>query len=559
MGPSSTAAAPSIVPTPDSGLFPLLLLVQGEERRTIVLEHTPFSIGRRPEKDLVMSDPRVSRDHAEITFQDGDYYIVDQGSKHGTWVNGERVVRYKLQRQDCIEIGARNGAQLIFQPAGQQQQNAAREFLSHISALAVPGAASDLEKLTLFLEAARKLNTTGAVEEILITLIDTTLRLTRAERGFVFLRGSDGRLRLAAGRAATGAPLLDDKTISHSILEEAANSASEFLVTDTMKSTKMAERQSIIAYDLRTVICIPLRKTRVQQFSQVNGGQAPAAEVIGMLYLDSRMASGDMSTVSHDILAAIATEAAALVENASLVKAEEAARRYQQELTIAASIQQRLMAVTIPEVPFANLRARNLPCKDVGGDFYDVVANENALTVVVTDVSGKGISAALLAQILQGMIYAQMLAGVPLDSIAAAANRFICQKILGEKYATLVLAQLTHTGEVRLVNCGHVPPLLISAGKVTRLAEGNVPVGLLADATFKPLSLKLDRGQRMIIVTDGVTEAENAQGEFFGDERLHAAASGNDPFHQIFASVRAFCADTPLNDDCTVLELEFKG
>jgi len=559
MGPSSTAAAPSIAPTPDSGLFPLLLLVQGEERRTIALEHTPFSIGRRPEKDLVMSDPRVSRDHAEITFQDGDYYIVDQGSKHGTWVNGERVVRHKLQRQDCIEIGARNGAQLIFQPAGQEQQNVAREFLSHISALAVPGAASDLEKLTLFLEAARKLNTTGAVEEILITLIDTTLRLTRAERGFVFLRGSDGRLRLAAGRAATGAPLLDDKTISHSILEEAANSASEFLVTDTMKSTKMAERQSIIAYDLRTVICIPLRKTRVQQCSQVNGGQASAPEVIGVLYLDSRMASGDMSTVSHDILAAIATEAAALVENANLVKAEEAARRYQQELTIAASIQQRLMAVTIPEVPFANLRARNLPCKDVGGDFYDVVANENALTVVVTDVSGKGISAALLAQILQGMIYAQILAGAPLDSIAAAANRFICQKILGEKYATLVVAQLTHTGEVRLVNCGHVPPLLISAGKVTRLAEGNVPVGLLADATFKPLSLKLDRGQRMVIVTDGVTEAENEQGEFFGDERLHAAACGNDPFHQIFASVRAFCADTPLNDDCTVLELEFKG
>ena len=133
-----------------------------------------------------------------------------------------------------------------------------------------------------------------------------------------------------------------------------------------------------------------------------------SAEVMGALYVDSRFASRDISSVSNDILRAIATEAASLIENARLVQAEEASRRYQQELSIAASIQQRLMAVTIPEVPFARLKGRNLSCKEIGGDFFDAVNTDEGLAVVLADVSGKGVSAALLASTLQGMIYSQL-------------------------------------------------------------------------------------------------------------------------------------------------------
>src|SRR6202011_459308 len=166
-------------------------------------------------------------------------------------------------------------------------------------------------------------------------------------------------------------------------------------------------RQSIVAYDLRTVVCIPLRKMQVQA---TRGAQSPvpaanSAEAMGVLYVDSRFASRDISGVSQDILHAIATEAASLIENARLVQAEEEARRYQQELSIAASIQQRLMAVTIPEVPFAKLAGRNLSCKEIGGDFFDAVNTEDGLAIVLADVSGKGVSAALLASTLQGMIY----------------------------------------------------------------------------------------------------------------------------------------------------------
>ena len=543
-----------------SGVFPSLIYVQGNEQRSIVMNRTPFSVGRKVDKDLVIPDPRVSRDHALIVAESGDFFVIDQGSKHGTYVNGERVQRQRLQRNDRLEFGVRDVAYVIFSPQ-HATSNTAREFLSQISGIQISTDTTDLEKLTLFLEAARKLNTVGVLDEILVTLVDTTLKLVRAERGYVFLLDEEGSLRLAAGRNSKGEALLDDKTISHSILDEALKSNSEFLFTDTSQSLDLAVRQSIVAYDLRTVICLPLRKPQVHTTRDAN---APlpmplSSEVMGALYLDSRFASRDISSVGHDILRVIATEAASLIENARLVQAEEAARRYQQELAIAASMQQRLMAVTIPDVPFAKMRGRSLSCKEIGGDFYDAVNTEDGLAVVLADVSGKGISAALLANTLQGMVYSHLIARMPLPDITAAVNRFFTQKHLGEKYATVILVRINRSGELEYVNCGHVPPLLVSGGDVRRPEHGNLPVGLLADAVYEGDHVRLKPGDRFILVTDGVTEAENCQGQFFDNERLEAVAAKTPTMEDIFAAVNDFCGGTPLGDDCTVVELVYTG
>jgi serine phosphatase RsbU (regulator of sigma subunit) len=545
--------------SPGSGIFPTLVFVQGNEQRTITLDHSPFSVGRKVDKDLVIADPRVSRDHAIITSENGQFEVVDQGSKHGTFVNGERIQRKTLERNDRLEFGVRDVSYVVFHPH-HATSNTAREFLSQISGIHISSESTDLEKLTLFLEAARKLNTTGVLDEILVTLLEATLKLTRAERGYVFLKTEEG-MRLAAGRNSKGEPLLDDKTISHSILDDALKSNSEFVVTDTSQSLELKGRQSIVAYDLRTVICIPLRKPQVQATRDIQA-VTPAdtsAEVMGVLYVDSRFASRDISSVSNDILRAIATEAASLIENARLVQAEEAARRYQQELSIAASIQQRLMAVTIPEVPFARLAGKNLSCKEIGGDFFDAVNTEDGLALVLADVSGKGVSAALLASTLQGMIYSQLTAGMPLTEIVAAANRFFTHKHIGEKYATLIVARIRRDGELEYVNCGHVPPLLVCNHEVIRPKHGNLPVGLLGDATYESDRCNLHPGDRLVLVTDGVTEAENARGDFFEDYRLEAVAAKSETLEDIFSAVANFCGGTPLNDDCTVVELVYTG
>jgi len=541
-----------------SGVFPTLVFVQGNEQRIINLDRNPFHVGRKVDKDLVIADPRVSRDHAEIVLENGQFCVVDLGSKHGTFVNGEKVTRRLLERNDRLEFGVRDVAYVIFNPQ-HSTTNSAREFLSQISGMHISEETTDLEKLVLFLEAARKLNTVGVLDEILMTLLDVTLKLTRAERAYVFMKNDQGQLRLAAGRNSKGEALLEDTTISHSILEDALRANSEFVLTDTSRSVDLAGRNSIVAYDLRTVICVPLRKPQVQtaRDSDTHPVVAPA-EAMGALYVDSRFASRDISSVSHDILHAIATEAASLIENARLVQAEESAKRYQQELAIAASIQQRLMAVTIPEVPYARLQGRNLSCKEIGGDFFDAVNTEDGLTVVLADVSGKGVSAALLASTLQGMFYSHLTARMPLTEIVTAINRFFTYKHIGEKYATVLIARIHDNGELEYVNCGHVPPLIVSAGQVERPAHGNLPVGLLPDAEYQSARVQMKAGDRLVLVTDGVTEAQNAQGDFFEDSRLEVAAKDG-TMEDIFQAISGFCSGTPLSDDCTVVELVYTG
>ena len=539
-------------------MFPSLIFVQDNQEREISLDHTPFTVGRKIDKDLSVADPRVSRDHALIVSENGRFYVVDEGSKHGTFVNGERVQRKELQRNDRLEFGVRDTVYVVFHPV-QRNTNTAREFLSQISGIHISAATTDLEKLTLFLDAARRLNTVGVLDEILVTLLEATLKLTSAERAFLFLKREDGKLSLAAGRNAKGEPLLDDKTISHSILEEALKSNREFLVTDTSGELDLAGRQSIVAFDLRTVICLPLHKPVVQAAGEK---RAPAmvGEMMGALYVDSRFASGDLSKgVSGDILRAIATEAASLIENARLVQAEEAARRYQQELSIAARIQQRLMTVTIPEVPYARLTGRNLSCKEIGGDFFDAVNTKDGLAVVLVDVSGKGVSAALLASTLQGMIYSQLTAGMGLKEIVTAVNGYFTHKEIGEKYATLVIARVRRDGELEYVNCGHVQPLLVCGGEVIRPSHGNMPVGLIPGASYESDLCHLHAGDRLILVSDGVTEAENAVGDFFDNERLEAVAAKSKGLDDIFGAVAEFCGGVPLGDDCTVVELSYTG
>ena len=550
-----SATGPSRIPTTPttatSDLQPVLMLLDGTDRRSIVLDHSPFRIGRKSDNDLMLPDTRVSRAHAEIVLDQGAHFLVDLGSKHGSYVNGERVMKHQLTRNDRIEIGARDGLILVFAPT--KPHSSSREFLRQITALPGSGKSSDLEKLRVFLDAARKLNATSVLDDILETLLETSLRLTQAERGFVYLLGSDGELRLALGLDAKSEPIVDDSSISRSVVREAAKSGGEFMVSDTMAHSTVGARASVIANELRSMVCIPLRKMRARDEDD------ESAPVLGVLYLDSKVVAHDMSATSHDILRAISSEAASLLENAQLAQAEQAARRYQQELTIAATFQQRLMSVRIPEVGWAKIDARNIPCSDIGGDFYDVVRTPNGVALIVCDVCGKGVTAALFASILQGMLYSNLSAGMPLKEIMASANRFLCQRDLSERYATMVVVRLQPDGAAEYVNCGQVSPVLIHNGAITRPDVANVPVGLMEDATFETGTFTLQRGDRLLLVTDGITEAEDKAFDFFGDERLEKLALDGGCIAKIIAAVQDYREFAPLADDVTLLELEYGG
>src|SRR5271167_37604 len=144
---STTGTSMGREDAPNSGEAPKLVVIDGNERRTIVLDHFPFTIGRLPDRDLVIKNGRVSRQHALLTHEPDGIYLVNQSLKHGTFVNGERIVRHKLTRNDAVEFGVSDGPCLLFNP-DRPSSTVVREILSKYSSRkTATGAASDLGML----------------------------------------------------------------------------------------------------------------------------------------------------------------------------------------------------------------------------------------------------------------------------------------------------------------------------------------------------------------------------------------------------------------------------
>lgn len=529
-----------------------MFLIDGAEKRLLKLDPLPFSVGRLPENTLVLTQPFVSRHHAAISMEDGQFVLTDAGSRHGTYVNGRKVDKRVLAPHDRIQFGSLQAPVLVFGDEAPEPATTQHDFLGKLQALSE--STSELRKLRWLLDAARDLNDAGAVESVLSSLIEATLSLTQAERGYVLLSGADGELTLAAGRDCNGNRLEDADSLSQTAIRRATESGSEFILTDTLSSGDTPLSESMVAQSLRTVICFPLLRRRAP--ARDTAGTHPSA-ILGVLYLDSRFVPGKLTSIDHDMLRTIAREAAALVENTALAAAEEQARQYREEMEIAAKIQKGLMAVRHPELNFAGIEAMSVPCKEIGGDFFDVVTDGATLSVALVDVSGKGISAAILASTLQGMLYMQLSSGQSLEQIATVINSYLCTKDVG-KYATMVLLRLKADGALEFVNCGHIQPRIHSCGQVLRLETGSAPVGLLPEMTFKASRVQLQPGCRVLLVSDGVTEAENSEGDMFGEERLDTNLASHQ-LNQLAASLWEFCGPEPLRDDCTMVELIYRG
>ncbi len=515
-------------------------------RRTGLITKSPFTCGRMPDNDLVLNHPYISRRHAKIICEGDISILIDLGSSHGTYVNGEPVAgRHALQAGCKIAFGNPDGPVLEFGVGGPTSTSTIRSIIEQLPE--VGSANNSIEKLHWFFDAARKLTGEDGIDQILASLLEITLELTRVERGYVFLRSASGELNLAMGRDCGGQPLFDDSTISHSVIRQALQTAREFIITDTLQAEHLTD--SMVAQRVRSIVCILLRSHRKSH------GETT---ILGVLYLDSRLKPGSLSDLDNNLLHTIATDAAALIDNTQLALAEENERRYREELNVAAHVQSSLMTAQFPTPAFAAVTARSIPCRDIGGDFFLALADDQSLTVVVADVSGKGISAAILASTMQGMLHALLRAHQPLDQIASALNLYICEKDVG-KYATMAIFCLHPDGTAEYINCGHIPPYICSRQGAFPLAESNLPVGLIPHATFLAANTQLDPGSRLLIVTDGVTEAADESGEFFGEERLAAGASKCTGLNDLFLELQTFCQSHPQDDDLTILEVRYTG
>lgn len=506
----------------------------------------PFYIGRNPDNHLIIRDNRASRHHARIVGQDGAYVIEDLKSRHGVFVNGRRVLRERLRHQDRITFGFPDSYQLVF-----LQDGAAQEVLGNLSSsVAGTGGSGRLRGL---LDVARALRYSISAEDILAAVVDAALQLTGMERGFLLLE-EQGRLTVSIARGAGGAPL----------------SAGAFTAPLEEIYGKLCSRSELLSIHLagplggaQSVICIPLVHIRGAAGEETRM-VSTAMETAGALYLESEGRSGQ--EVGRELLESLALEASTILENARLLEEERKKQKLEEELAIAREIQTSLLPKRLPESGWLRAAGWSIPSREVGGDYFDLRAGaDGAWAAMIADVSGKGVSSALVASLLQGAFVLAAEEALRPDHLMARLNGFLLERTQGEKYVTAVFCRIQPGGELECVNAGHCTPLVVRAtGEIEILPASGPPVGLLEAAAFDVVKTELRPGDLVVMVTDGLTESTGDGKQMLGMEGIRAAVgvsgrTATEASEALRGAVEEFTQGAPQADDMTAFILEYRG
>ncbi len=234
------------------------------------------------------------------------------------------------------------------------------------------------------------------------------------------------------------------------------------------------------------------------------------------------------------------------------------------ELRIGRTVQKALLPEENPTIAGWSVWLFTRPANDVGGDLVDYINLENdRLGLALGDVAGKGLGAALLMSKLQSTLRAIAPEYESLSELGSRINLIFCRDSLPSKFATLVYLELIeNSGKVRLLNAGHLPPLVLHNGQVEELPHGAPALGLLKTSKFEEVEIGLGPGDLFVAYSDGVTEARNGRDEFYGDQRLKAViarSAGISPDRlgeRILAEVDAFVGDAPRSDDLSLVLLK---
>lgn len=548
----------------------LLVLAPSGQRSRVALDTMPFGIGRQSGNSLVLRDNRTSRNHCRIVFENGSYAIEDLNSRHGTFVNGRQISKHVLHNSDRIEFGVRDSYQLTFSAEQQDIQRLIGKLGSVPTPAGEAAGAGNLIKLRSLVEVARALQNSLSTGEVLRAVVDAALAVTGCERGFLLLRpegGKDADLDVSVARDSSGRELQPDELrVPRHLIRQALASRRELLSMsfDPFEEQGVRPEMTVAQLELRSVVCLPLIRLRSGAPDDTRATNA-MEDTVGLIYMDSRAAPADLSSGNRELLQTLAIEASTILENARLLEEERGKLRMEDELKLAREIQQGLQPSSMPQSGWFRAAGSSSPSTQVGGDYFDVRQNSPASwTAVVADVSGKGVGSALLASLLQGTFL--MASGDPahIAPRMARLNEFLLDRTRGEKYATVFYCILDVSGLLSYSNAGHCAPFLVSPdGRLRTLNTTSMPVGMLEDAPFQMLQRELEPGDKLVIYSDGLTEAEDADGAFFDTERLrlclreNAARDAAGLHGALLQAVDRFTEGGTIRDDITALVIEY--
>jgi serine phosphatase RsbU (regulator of sigma subunit) len=547
-----------------------LVVVDPNGRRTRVPLHPfPFRIGRSPDNQLVLRDSRISRNHAQINHEDGRCVLEDLGSRHGVWVNGERVDKTRvLHGSERIEFGVPDGYQLHFTRTGEEiNKLLAKPLVTGTSDTGRVGT-SNLEKLRAVLEVARSLQSSFSADDVLNSVVDAALAVTGAERGFLLLFDEGNELQVRSARASGSVDLpADELRVPRKLIRQALETRRD-LFSMSFDPSALDERSpgnTIADLELRSVVCVPLVRVSLSGGAKTQIVSAARSNA-GVLYMDSRLRAVDLAGGNRELLQTLAIEASTVLENARLLEEERVKQHIEEELSVARRIQQSLLPKRLPDTGWFRVCGSSMASHQVGGDYFDLVHLKPELwSVVVADVAGHGVSSAIMASFLQGA-FLNTATGGGIAEVLSRVNDFLADRADQGKYATVFYATLDAHGNLSFANAGHCAPLLVRrGGEIESLQTTSMPVGLVPGAPFTVETRVLMPGDRLVLYTDGVTEAQNAAEDFYGKKRLKdavAASSGLDctGMHDtIQESLKAFTQGAEQSDDITLVVAEYNA
>lgn len=528
-------------------------------------------IGRQPGLEVVLAHSSISRHHARIVRHGEGWLLQDEGSTNGTFRNRERIAKVRLEDGDQLVFGelkfrfstrgeASTGAVGLFRglnsvldrlTGGEEAPTTAppdNPLAGALEALRARSARWEraYRQLTVLYRISHALHGPEDLEQRLSKALRLAIGTLKAERGFLFrYRVEDDSFEAAHAfsRVEGGTDRIDwVRAVARKAVDAEGPMASG---PDLAVGTEITRPPSG-----RVFVVAPLRTPRVSH---------------GALYLDAPDGEVDWALEEVEFLEALAVLLGGAIDHEGYAEQLISGRETEKELAIARRIQGNLVGGELPSAPSLRAVGRSRPCREVGGDYLDtLVDSQGVLRWMVADVSGKGVPAALVQAQVRAHLRALSRRGVPADAALGDLNEVLLGDHGGRMYATAVVGEYDAEARVlRYVNAGHEFPLLLPAGAPPRaLGEGDHPCGLFAGAEFETFEVPFGPGDRLVVLTDGVVDAQDPAGERFGPQRVEALVGrctdldGAAIVEEVFQQLDGWVRGAPQADDITLMVLE---
>ncbi|HWP81852.1 MAG TPA: GAF domain-containing SpoIIE family protein phosphatase [Bacteroidota bacterium] len=412
-----------------------------------------------------------------------------------------------------------------------------------------------IQRLESLIEASKMLNSTLNLNKLLKLILDLATQNLHAERGTIYL--VDHERKELWSKVLKGKELVEIRLpIGTGISGHVAKTGKTVNLEDAWK-----DKRFYSGYDMRSgfktksMLCMALKNRE--------------GKIIGVFQIINKM-SGFFNEADERFLEAFSDHVALAIENAQLHEAMLEKERMEKEIEIAARIQQALLPKQLPKIPMYDLDAAAFPCKSVGGDYYDIIQlDPHRYVMVVADVSGKGVPAALLVSTLQASLHAYIQMGGELDELVRRLNSVVFKNTSSERFITLFASVLdTRNHLLSYVNAGHNYPVWVNEKQREAkfgLSEGGIPLGMLPNAKYEIASTPVRPQDLLVFYTDGVTEAKNRSFRDYGEERLKVCVEQSVDLDasavksRIVDDIRRFTGPEQQSDDLTLVVLKRRG